>query len=121
MANVQIAWLNLERFKTDTQSFTKKYEKQILRLIKITVDEIIRDVKRWTPVRSGRLERSWQKRKIRGAANYEIWNSQDYATFVENGTRYRRPIRMLQKAMIKGEIRLKKRLQDLAKKMERDF
>jgi len=121
MAKVEIAWVNREQFNTELNMFTKRYEKAITRLIKITVDEIIRDVKRWTPVRTGRLERSWQKRKIGGSANYEIWNSQDYATFVENGTRYRRPIRMLQKAMIKGEIRLKKRLELLSRKMERDF
>jgi len=55
-----------------------------------------------TPVRTGALQDGWgQTQKAEGI---EIWNVEPYAAFVNNGTAYQRPQRMVERTIAESDI-----------------
>ena len=63
--------------------------------------EFMERVKQRTPVRTGALQRGWgfQMRQT----DIEVYNIQDYATFVEYGTPYMAPRGMLRTTLLEAE------------------
>lgn len=63
--------------------------------------EFIQRVERRTPVRTGAMKGGWgQTQKAEG---FEVWNTQDYARYVNDGTPRTRPVRMLEVAAAESE------------------
>jgi len=123
-AKVKVSFGNTVReFQSLTKNTSKNVQKEIEALVRKTALEVVRDVKRFTPVRTGALRDAWkfQKRGSGRNTRYEISNSKKYATYIENGTRYIVPRRMLARALSLGENRLRKRLKQLERRIAKDF
>jgi len=70
--------------------------------------------------RTWNLRRSWKRQKMRGRDNRYKWrisNRMFYASFIENGTRYITPRKMLHREIENGRARLRRRLRKLNRKV----
>jgi len=117
--SVKLEFTNLDQFVKSFSSTSDNANKEIDKILKKTVNELIRDIKRLTPSRTGRLRAAWHRTGSK--KKYSIENDMEYASYVENGSRYIVPRRMLQKAFNLAEKRLKKRLAALGRKLQREF
>jgi len=113
MSGVKISFgSSLMEFNTAITQLSNNVQKKIEQAVRQTAQEIIDDTKRHTPVRTGALKAAWrlQKRGSGKFTRYQISNSKKYASFIEDGTRYIRPRRMLANAIARGERRLRSRV-----------
>lgn len=84
---------NLKDLATDIEKFMKELEK----LDEKIANELVERTKRRTPVRSGKLQNSYEvQMKPDG---FEIRNDQDYVFYVELGTTKTDPVRMAGRAV----------------------
>ena len=113
----------VRNFQDLVRSTSKQVQKDIEEAVILTAKEVLTDVKRFTPKRSGRLRAAWTSSKSghRSRTRVTIANATSYANYVENGTRYMAPRRMLRRAVRRGNMKLVKRLREIRAKASRNF
>lgn len=122
--NVSMNWGNsIREFERAVRNSSKVVQEGIARVVDDTGKEVKRLAEAGTPVDTGKLRRGWRlKSSGRGRKRIAIIdNPVPYAAIIENGTRKRAPRRMLQKAFIRGERGLKRRLKALERKTAQTF
>ena len=120
-APVKITFGNTVRdFDVLTRNTSKLVEKEVEKIIKRIGKRMLARVKRLTPRRTGRLRKAWRgrQRETRFQTRYELSNRTSYASFVENGTKFMVPRKMLQNTVKWGENELKKALAKLSRKVQ---
>lgn len=121
MPNISLSWGNtLKDFQKTLKETNNNIDKEIEKVLRQTANEILSEVKRYTPKETGKLARNW-KTVRKNDKEFEIENDLNYAYFVENGTRYMVPKRMLARAIANGRKRLKRRLDNIMKKTKQGF
>lgn len=79
----------MSRVIFNAKSFTKAMNEVVDKVVEVISDELFRDVKRRSPVRSGLFQRSWRKRG--GGKKYSITNPQPYGSKLEAGASKQAP------------------------------
>jgi Bacteriophage HK97-gp10, putative tail-component len=64
-------------------------------------EELLARVQRRTPVVTGDLQAGWGTTMHR--ESFDVWNTKEYADYVENGTPHMAPRRMLKSTIAEGE------------------
>jgi len=119
-----LSWGNSVRnFQNLTKRTAIDVEKSTMKIVDLTAKDVKRYAEQATPVKSGKLKRSWKILKRGRGKNrkVEILNRLDYASLVENGTSKMPPKRMLAKAVIRGDRLLKRRLEALKRLTSNKF
>lgn len=122
--SVKFSWGNsIKAFQNFTDDFGDDVQEQVNEIVRKTAKEVIAEVKRRTPVRSGRLRNGWKKESSNknNKLTIEILNRVPNAIYVEKGTRYQVPTNMLSITIARARQRLKRRLKNLSRKMARKF
>lgn len=68
---------------------------------KFYAEELLRRVKARTPVDTGALQNGWGTTMRQ--ESFDIWNTQDYAAYVEYGTEHQPPKAMLRSSLAEGQ------------------
>jgi hypothetical protein len=86
------------------KNLEQELEAWVLENTEELIDDIFEGVKEKTPVRTGTLKASWEKRApTKLGDNGQVGNTQDYATYVEDGTTSMAPRNMLKATLDKVE------------------
>ena len=121
---MSLDWGNtIREFQRTVKSSTKDTTKEIKQAVLKTGRDVFRMAKQFTPVRKGRLRRSWRlrNRQKNTSAEVDITNDTPYAPAVEYGSSRRAPANMLKRATLRGNSLLKKRLDAIHRKLSKKF
>jgi len=122
MSRVSLTFGNtVKSFPELENSTSRKVQKAIRDILRRTADEVIRELKvpgRDYNDRTGDLRASWKSHRLKGY-KWKIGSSTKYSSFIENGTRYIAPRKMLHRAMDNARARLRRRLRKLSGKVLR--
>lgn len=117
--SVKLDWgKSVENFQRSIEKTRKDMAKGVAKVVDRTGDDVFRIALDGTPIRTGKMRAGWKiirKGKDDKRQNI-VENSVEYATYVETGTRTTPPRRMLQKALLKAEKRIQRRLDELKRK-----
>ena len=111
----------VKSFPNLENSTSRKVQKAIKGILEKTANEVLRALRiadRDYNDRTGNLRSSWKKKKLKGY-KWKIGNSAKYASFIENGTRYITPRRMLHRELRNARARLRRRLRWLSRLVSR--
>jgi len=111
---MKLSWGNsIKKFQNHLGRTERYVENETGKLVDKTGRNVRADARSYTPVRTGLLKKSWVISKSgRGRGRkVTVSNEQDYATHVEEGTRKTMPRRMLAKAMIRNNRKMKRDLE----------
>ena len=114
----------VKSFPSLYENKSRKVQKKVRDILNKTVNEVLRELRRPNDVqtdknyidRTGKLRGGWKKRRLKGY-KYRISNRTSYASFIENGTRYITPRKMLHRALYNARFRLRRRLRALVKQV----
>jgi mevalonate kinase len=121
---MRLSWGNSVRnFQRHINNTTKLTNKQTKKIVDQTAADVLRFAKTGTPRRTGKLVSGWRiiKRGSGEKRKVFIENLVKYAIYVEHGTSKQAPRRMMLKALIRGQRRMKRRLEILKRKMSQTF
>jgi len=114
----------VKSFPSLYENKSRKVQKKVRDILNKTINEVLRELRRPNDVqtdknyidRTGKLRGGWKKRRLKGY-KYRISNRTSYASFIENGTRYITPRKMLHRALYNARFRLRRRLRALVKQV----
>ena len=125
MSNIALTFGDtVKSFPSLYENKSRKVQKKVRDILNKTVNEVLRELRRPNDVqtdknyidRTGKLRGGWKKRRLKGY-KYRISNRTSYASFIENGTRYITPRKMLHRALYNARFRLRRRLRALVKQV----
>ena len=125
MSNIALTFGDtVKSFPKLYENKSRKVQKKVRDILNKTVNEVLRELRRPNDVqtdknyidRTGKLRGGWKKRRLKGY-KYRISNRTSYASFIENGTRYITPRKMLHRALYNARFRLRRRLRALVKQV----
>ena len=103
--------------KTRSQNVKARIRRILIRTVKEVLKRL--EIKgRDYNDQTGKLRSSWKMKRLKGY-KYRVSNRTKYASFIEYGTRYITPRRMLRREMENGRARLRRRLRVLNDKVLR--
>lgn len=122
MASVELTLGNtVKSFPLLADNPSPRVQKAIRRILERTTHEIIMKLRipgRDYNDRTGNLRGSWRRRRLRGY-RYKVFSNTEYASFIEYGTVKISARRMLHREVYNARARLRRRLRDLQRKVER--
>lgn len=123
MASIEATLGNtVKSFPALDSTRSQKVKSKIRRILIQTVKEVLKRLEirgKDYNDQTGKLRSSWRMKRLRGY-RYEVSNRTKYASFIEYGTRYITPRRMLRREMANGRARLRRRLRRLNDKVLRN-